>query len=189
MKQIISITIALITVFCHCYTNDKKEFKRFYQDSDYVLLLKPIENAIEEKEVKELFDAKKKGTEVKFEIIEVYKGKISKKETVISFQLETFVCSREFSFDQNYLVWGKKINSFITKPRKLNYKVLPSGEKVYEPDVEIESLNGTMVFYNEKNENLEYWNKLNKNHLILSTNLCSSDLENGSFHQYLKSQK
>ena len=98
--------------------------------------------------------------------------------------MESFVCPNEFSFNENYLIWGKRINEFNSLNRKLNYEKLENGERTELAQIEFK--NGVINNYTNDIENVNYWNKILENNIILNINLCSTELENGKFHEYLK---
>ena len=41
---------------------------------------------------------------------------------------------------------------------------------------QIEFQKGKIIHYNTKKESLNYWNEMSKKHLVLNTNLCSSEV-------------
>jgi hypothetical protein len=106
---IFGLTLVLITAVntdsfsCMC---NKIRSRKIYENSDYVIIGRALENLHADSIVRKLLDLKGGGGNVSFQIQEVLKGKIDKE--IVAIIQDGSSCTMWFKFGDSYLIFGKK---------------------------------------------------------------------------------
>ncbi len=191
MKQ--TLIIILILVFnysfaCECPTIDKKAL---IENSEFVFIGTIIENVHFNISMKNYFDKKGYGTDVKIKVDSILKGKVNSEYVIIN-QTESGNCTRRFEFGKQYLITGIQIKGYINhvnpiinsdKNNTSEYKDsvidIPITKRIEEPP--LTRLIDGYVQINDGLKLVKYWNDLAKEYLIIQTDICVSGLVNSEF--------
>lgn len=169
---------------CSCFLISKKEARKISRKADYVLLGSPIENIHSNDTIKGLWDSLRKGYHVKFKVEKVYKGRIDAEFIFIN-QFETANCVMSFQFGEKYIIVGNRIKEFENL-RPVNLGEDDSQETFPpSPPHPMAGLKfNRMKCFNEEISEVDYWNEIAKNKIVVYTNQCSTFGENSTYGKY-----
>lgn len=177
----------IIGFACTCFSISKKEARKISREADYIVLGSPIENIHPNDTIKGQWDSLGKGYHVKFKVEKVYKGSI-KKEFIFINQFETGNCVMSFQFGEKYIIVGTRIKEFE------NLRQVNLGEDFGEGDFHetfppppppMAGLTiNRMKCFNEESSEVDYWNEIAKNEIVVYTNQCSTFGENSTYGKY-----
>ncbi len=178
----------IIGFACTCFSISKKEARKISREADYVVLGSPIENIHPNDTIKGLWDSLRKGYHVKFKVEKVYKGRIDAEFIFIN-QFETANCVMSFQFGEKYIIVGNRIKEFENL-RPVNLGEDFGGDDFQEtfpppPPHPMAGLKfNRMKCFNEESSEVDYWNEIAKNEIVVYTNQCSTFGENSTYGKY-----
>ena len=116
-----------------------------------------------------------------FKVDSIIKGPTNLKRIVIN-QWSTGNCVKIFNLGEQYLITGLEIKEFIFKQSDQD----TSSEKLIPPPPPNQIERSKMICYDYDVEEVEYWNELARNHLVVSTDQCRSFRANGEMAKYFR---
>ncbi len=170
----VGLLLALNNTFaCECFPIDSLSAENILKNYEFSIIGSAIKNINYNTEDNEWWDSSKQGYEVVIVIDSVIKGDLSSKEIVIN-QFSNGNRSQLFEFGKSYFILGNRLNKFINRTSKLLEQ--KDGEiPVSLPPPPPNSIrNSTMYCYNNDQEEIDYWNELAAEYLILYTFQCVS---------------
>ena len=176
LKQIFVALIALLTVdrvnACECFSIDSISAKELANEVEFVIIGHAVKNVEFYSEVNRMWDQREQGYNVLIEVDSVVKGNVKSKNIVI----KQFGgnCDQIFEFGEQYLIIGNQLEKFINKT--------PKRPKTIEGEIPLTSvpppppsIHDTKVYlFNNEKEEVDYWNKLANESIIINTSMCSS---------------
>ena len=191
MKQNLIIIFILIFNYsnaCECPTVDKKTLM---ENSEYVFIGTVIENVHFNESMKNYFDQKRYGTEVKIKVDSILKGVVNSEYVIIN-QIDSGNCTRQFEFGKQYVISGIQIKGYINhvspiiNSNKIDLEEskdsvidIPITQRIEEP-LRL-GLRDGYVQINDGLELVKYWNEIAKEYLIIQTDVCVSGYVDSEF--------
>lgn len=168
----ITLVIAEQANACECFPIDSASARELMNEIDFVIIGHAIRNVGFNSEVNGMWDQRNRGYNVLIEIDSVIKGNAVSK-TVIVKQFGGN-CDQIFEFGEQYLIVGNRINKFVNRTpikERTNDEELPPNSLPPPPP----SINDkTVTFHNNSDDEVQFWNELVNEQVILNTSMCSS---------------
>ncbi len=170
----IGLLLAFSNTFaCECFPIDSLSAENILKDYEFAIIGSAIKNINYSPEINEMWDSSKQGYEVVIVVDSVIKGDLSSKEIVIN-QFSNGNCSQIFEFGKPYLILGNRLSTFINRTPDL---LEPEDGEIlveYPPPPPNSIQNSTMYCFNNDQEEIDYWNELASEYLVLYTSQCVS---------------
>jgi hypothetical protein len=169
----ITLIIAEQANACECFPIDSASARELMNEVDFVIIGHAIRNVGFNSEVNGMWDQRKRGYNVLIEIDSVIKGKAVSK-TVIVKQFGGN-CDQIFEFGEQYLIVGNRLNKFVNRTsikKRTNDEELPPNSLPPPPPPSINDK--TVTFHNNSDDEVQFWNELANEQVILNTSMCSS---------------
>ena len=168
---------------CTCFDIDSASAQQLIHEVEFVIIGHPMKNVEFIDEIRNNWDRKEKGYEVVFEIDSVIKGELPFHKIILN-QFSNGNCSRLFEFGEQYLIFGTRLTEFINRtpeePNTQEGEIPPTFDEGPPP-----SVSQTKMFcYNNEQEEVDYWNVLANENVVIYTSQCSSFFINSKAAEY-----
>lgn len=165
---------------CQCPEVDERLFKKMWENSDYVLVITPIERPYSGRIPREKIPIMEFGIDVLAKTEKVFKGNNISETSFIAQEWNS--CDESFYFGEKYLVFGNEVRRF----RKVTKKEIKKGINDGFNFDSREMLNDPSVFFEYK-----FYNGLAQKYTTLNTHSCytfqiSSSYFQNTVKKYLK---
>lgn len=184
----VGLLLAFNNIFaCECFPIDSLSAENILEDYEYAIIGSAIKNINYDPEVNEMWDNFKQGYEVVIVVDSVIKGHLSSKTIIIN-QFSNGNCSQLFEFGKPYLILGNRLTKFINRTPELPEQ--KDGEiPVSLPPPPPNSIrNSAMYCYYIGQEEIDNWNELAAEYLIVYTNQCVSFNAKSQYARYFLNQ-
>lgn len=170
---IISLVVAELANACECFPIDSASASELMNEVEFVIIGHAVSNVGFNSEVNGMWDQRNKGYNVLIEVDSVIKGNVNSKTVVV----KQFGgnCDQIFQFGEKYLIVGNQFDKFVNRTPKYertNEEELPPTSLPPPPPPSINDK--TVIFYNNSDEEVQFWNELANEQIILNTSMCSS---------------
>ncbi|MEB2776787.1 hypothetical protein SYJ56_15785 [Algoriphagus sp. D3-2-R+10] len=135
---------------------------------EFVIIGHAVKNVGLNTEVNGMWDQHNRGYNVLFEIDSVIKGNLESKMIIV----KQFGgnCDQIFKFGEPYLIVGNQLEEFVNKTPKRR-----KPKKGEIPPASMPSVySKTAIFYDSSDDEVNYWQELANEQIILNTSMCSS---------------
>ena len=177
IKQVLIVLVFSMllnkTNACECFLIDSISSQQLIAEVDFVVIGHAVGNVNFNAEVREMWNNRESGFDVFIEIDSVIKGDLGSKK-VIANQFGGSSCSQLFQFGEKFIIAGNQLTSFVNRtpdrPKAIDAEIPPSLPPPPPPSVE----QSTVYCYNNEQADVEFWNSLVSEYVIIDTNLCTS---------------
>jgi hypothetical protein len=164
---------------CECFLIDSISSQQLIAEVDFVVIGHAGGNVNFNAEVTGMWDNRESGFDVFIEVDSVIKGDLGSKK-VIANQFGGSSCSQLFQFGEKFIIAGNQLLGFANRtPEKLKSN---HGELPPPPPPSIEE--SIVYCYNNEQEDVDFWNALTTEYVIINTSLCSSISLNRKVAEY-----
>jgi len=176
MKKLVILIFCLLILSvtpifsCSCDTIDKDAVESLMKEVDYILIGKATSNLYHSDYLTQFHNSRESGTNVLFEIDSVIKGDADLVKGKVFIYQFGGNCDRVFDFDETYLVFGRKINTFK--------------EVGYDEDNAILK-EGVLTIHAEK-EKVSFLKEQTKKLKIITTGYCVSFYTNSKAYSQIE---
>ncbi|MCB0495794.1 MAG: hypothetical protein KDC79_06640 [Cyclobacteriaceae bacterium] len=157
---------------CTCET-DSTVIRKYMEDAEYIVIGHAIKNIDYNNEVRESWDKRNSGFEVVFVVDSIIKGEIESNEILIN-QFGEGNCSQLFEFGERYILFGNRLKKFINRTPKIPKVKKGEIPATLEPPPPPSIFETIMYCYNNKDNEIRYWNKLAESKIVLHSSQCST---------------
>lgn len=163
---------------CVCFPIDSISAKELMNEVEYVIVGHAVKNVGFKSEVNAMWNRRKEGYDVMFEVDSVIAGNVNSK-TIIIRQFGGN-CDQIFEFGEQYLILGdqleKVLNGTPSQKRAKVGEILPSPMPPPPPSISSK----VAVLYNSSDDEVKFWNELISREIVIYTSMCSIFLVNST---------
>ncbi|SHO62607.1 hypothetical protein [Algoriphagus zhangzhouensis] len=165
-------------IACSCPPFRIYSAERIKSENEFIFIGTPIENLILDNGLRHFWNGENEGTEVRFRVEKVIKGKITSQFVAIN-QFIHGNCARFFQFGERYIIVGNEIKGFIPNYAKIfEYPYL---RHAIIQQVLYDGIYSQKQLSTSEPEIVKYWNELAKAFRVMDTDACRTFTLNSQY--------